>query len=221
MMLTRALLLFVAATSAVFGAEPANPPGAAAQTTAQAPAQVPAVPTMGRLFFSVPERAALDDARLRPPVAVTVIAPAAKPLPPAPEYVMLNGVVRRSDGSTAVWLNNRMLEGRRTAEGLEVTDSKRAPGAANVTVRVPQAGRSVDLRVGQRLDVTSGQIQERYQVAPPPAAPEPGGEASAPEPSASAKSPPRRSRERERRDPNRDMDWSQPERPQPAAQTKG
>ena len=244
MIFTRALLLFVVAVPGVFAAEPAKVPDAQAQTPAgqmpgqtpagqipgpapggQTPAQtpaaqVPAQPAMGRLFFSVPQRSALDEARTRP-AAVTVTAPASKPLPPAPEYVQLNGVVRRSDGSTSVWLNNRMLEGKRTAEGLEVTDSRRARGAANVTVRIPQAGRSVDLRVGQRLDVTSGKVEERYQVAPPAAASEPSGDTAAGErPSASVRSP-RRSPDRERRELTRDVEGLQIERAQPAAETKG
>jgi hypothetical protein len=152
---------------------------------------------------------------------VTVAASAPKPLPPAPEYVLLNGVVRRSDGTSSVWLNNRMLEGKRTADGLEVTDSKRAPGAANVTVRVPQAGRNVDLRVGQRLDVTSGKVQERYQIAEPPAAPEPSSDVSTTGELPSAKSPPRRSRERDVRERIRDTEDAQFERPQPPPQAKG
>jgi hypothetical protein len=136
------------------------------------------------MFFTPAERAALDELRRRP---VSVAAPESKPLPPAPEYVTLDGVVRRSDGTTTVWLNNRLLEGKRTAEGLEVTEPKRTRGTGRITVRVPQVGRSVDMRVGQQLEVTSGEIKERYQLTPTAA--EPAPEAAAPVPGTSATKP--------------------------------
>jgi hypothetical protein len=174
------------------------------------------------LFFSPAERTQIDESRRRPSV---VAAAEPKPLPPAPEYVTLNGVVRRSDGTTSIWINNRMLVGRRTSEGLEVNDSKRAPGAANVTVRVPQAGRSVDMRVGQQLEVTSGKVQERYQLAPAtePAAPS----AAAPSSADTARSPmkpaPRRaSKDRDMlRELLRDMEGPSAERAAPPAAPKG
>jgi heme-binding NEAT domain protein len=121
-----------------------------------------------------------------------------------------------------VWLNNRMLEGTRTVDGLEVADSKRAPGAANVTVRVPQAGRSVDLRVGQRLDVTSGKVQERYQVAPMTSPSSSSSETASTESASPPRSPLRRpSRERELRDQNRDIEAAPVERSEPREAGKG
>ena len=213
MMLARALFLLAACAQSAFGADPSTSQPPAQTPAPPVPAAAAATPTLGRLFFSAEERAALDEARRRPAV---VAAPAVKPLPPGPEYVTLNGVVRRSDGSTAVWLNNRMIEGKHTYDGLEVTDSKRAPGPANVTVKVPQAGRSVDLRVGQELDVISGKVQERYRLAPPePAAA--SGETSTPR--ATEKSPPVRRPSRER--DQRDLEAPQAEHPQPPAEAKG
>ena len=216
MTFSRAAVLLAAASTSVFaadppGAAPAQPPAPIAQT------QPPSL-ALGRLFFSPDERAAIDESRLRPAV---VAAPEAKPLPPAPEYVTLNGVVRRSDGSTSVWLNNRLVEGRRTAEGLEVSNSRRAPGPANVTVRVPQAGRSIDLRVGQRLDVTSGKVQERYQVAPQNAAPAELQRSDAEIQSTPRSALRRPSREREVRELLRDLESPPAELPQPPAEAKG
>lgn len=213
------LLLIAAIGRCAFAAEPSAAPAVAQTPSVHAPAAL--AQPLGRLFFTPEERATIDDLRRRPP-AVAAAVPAQKALPPAPEYVTLNGVVRRSDGSTSVWLNNRMLEGKRTSEGLEVSDSKRSPGAANVTVKVPQAGRSVDLRVGQQLDVTSGKIQERYQLAPRVPAPSPGSEATATESTASKPSLSRRpSRDRELREMLRDIESSQPPRQDPAAEGKG
>ena len=219
---SRTLFLLIAFAPGAFAAEMSRiPPAPAQPPAAPAPQAVPVATSLGRLFFSPEERTTIDEMRGRPTAAA---APAPKALPPAPEYVMLNGIVRRSDGSTSVWLNDRMLEGRRTAEGLEVTDSRRAPGPGNVTVKVPQAGRSVDLRVGQQLDVTSGKVQERYQIAPrtaPGAATRESGAGESagltPKPS-----PPRRStKERELRDLIRDIEGPPPERPEPAAEAKG
>ena len=163
----------------------------------------PEIPELGRLFFSPAERARLDELRRRPsapqsPVAAAKSEPA--PLPPPPQYVTLNGVVRRSDGSTTVWLNNKPVRGGKTDEGVMVVPSGRGtPG--NVTVRVPQTGRSVDLKVGQQLEVQSGQVQETYRaqraaVAAATTAAAPANTA-AEEPPAPASAPRRSSRERD------------------------
>jgi len=144
-------------------------------TAQQAQAPVPA-PTLGRMFFTPTERATLDEMRKRPaPAVAQAKAPEA---PPGPEYVTLNGVVRRSDGTTTVWLNNKPVQGQRSSEGLVLAPA-RAGMPGNVTVVVPQSGRRVDLKVGQQLEVTSGQVQEPYrapraQPAAEPAAVAPG-----------------------------------------------
>ena len=223
MTMSRVLFLLVAAAPSAFAAEPSKapaPPAPAQPSVVQAPQAVPVATSLGRLFFSPEERATIDEMRRRP---AAVAAPQPKALPPAPEYVTLNGIVRRSDGSSSVWLNDRMLEGRRTADGLEVTESRRAPGPGNVTVKVQQAGRSVDLRVGQQLDVTSGKVQERYQTAPR-TAPDASSRESAGSESASLTpkpAPPRRTtKERELRDLIRDIEGPPPERPA-AAEAKG
>src|SRR5690606_26085592 len=88
--------------------------------------------------------------------------PEAPAAPPTPHYVTLNGVVRRSDGTTTVWLNNKPVTGPRSEEGLVVTPSGRG-GAGNVTVQVPQTGRRIDLKVGQQVEIRSGQVQEAYE----------------------------------------------------------
>jgi len=114
---------------------------------------------LGRFFFTPAQRTALDEARRRPHVAAKV----EKTLPPAPEVVTLNGVVQRSDGTTTVWLNNKPVRSGETDEGLQVAPSARSGMSGNVTVRVPQTGRVVDLKVGQQVDVTSGRVEEGYR----------------------------------------------------------
>jgi hypothetical protein len=214
--------LVVLSGSVVAAQQPAPagaPPQPPAATQASQPSPVKA--ELGRMFYEPAQRAALDEARRRPPPAVAVAPPVQK-LPPPPEYVRLDGVVRRSDGTTSIWLNNRLVEGRRSSEGLEVAASKRAPG--NVTVNVPQAGRSVELRVGQQLEVTSGKVQEGYRLPPahvPAASPVPRAESEPAEPA--AKSAARRpARERELlRDLLREIEGPPPERSEPAPPAKG
>lgn len=135
---------------------------------------------LGRLFYTPEQRAALDEMRRRPQAR---LAEAEKsPLPPAPEYVTLNGIVRRSDGATTVWLNDKQVRGRESEEGLQIAPPQRTSPPASVSVRVPQTGAVVDLRVGQQLEVNSGEVKERYR-APPRVAP-PSAEAPAAAPAA-------------------------------------
>jgi hypothetical protein len=95
---------------------------------------------------------------------------------------------------------------------------KRAPG--NVVVHVPQTGRSVELRVGQQLEVNSGKVQEGYRAPPAAAAPAP---AAASEPDESAlRSARRPGRERELlRDLLREIEGPAPERTEQPAPSKG
>jgi hypothetical protein len=146
------------------------------------------------LFFTAAERASLDEMRKRPVVAPP---PEAVPPPPLPEYVTLNGVVRRSDGTATVWLNEKPVQGQRSAEGLVIAPV-RAGAPANVTVRLPETGRSVELKVGQQLEVTSGQVQERYRAPAPSAPSRPAAAPAAESRGAERTGPPRRaSRDRE------------------------
>jgi hypothetical protein len=177
--------------------------GAVVPGAAQAPASAEA-PELGRLFFTPAERAHLDELRRRPPsppqVAVTSQAEQS-PAAPTPQYITVNGVVRRSDGTTTVWVNNKPVTGRRAEDGVVVTPSG-ARGSGNVTVRVPATGRSVDLKVGQQLEVHSGQVQEAYESPRAVAAAETAAETRTPEP---APAPPSLRRPNRERDLLRDL----------------
>ena len=128
---------------------------------------VPAADSLGRLFLTPAQRAQLDTARAqrdrRLPVTVeTEAAPAPAPVPQGPDVVTYNGMVRRSDGQSTVWINGKpMNERTRTKNDSEVTVlGVRRDGA--VSVAIPQAGRTGSLKVGQSLEVTSGRIDESY-----------------------------------------------------------
>ena len=214
-------LVMVAASAAAWsvGAQ-TSAPGAPATTPPARTAVASEPPSLGRFFFTPTQRVALDEARRRPAVAARAERP---PLPPPPEYVTLNGVVRHSDGTTVVWLNNKPVRGGQSDEGLQVAPTSGAPTAGNVTVRVPQTGRIVNLKVGQQVEVTSGQVQEAYRV-PPRAESVPETPSSAP-PSQELPTPRRANRDRDRdlvRDLLRELDAPyrvEPPAARPPAQT--
>jgi len=119
-------------------------------------------PALGRLFLTPQQRAALDNARRNRIRAAAVEAAAdKKPKPPPVHDVTINGVVKRSDGEAIIWVNGRPTDGE-TDDGMHVVAS---PGAdASIVVREPEKGRKVRLKVGQRVDLTTGRVQENYEA---------------------------------------------------------
>jgi hypothetical protein len=130
---------------------------------------------LGRLFFTPEQRTQLDMMRKqrahRPPPMET----AAPPEAPPPAIVTYSGMVRRTDGRSTAWINNRPVHDRASAD----SDGPRArvdeDGAARITL--PQQG-SVRLKVGQTAELASGRIAESYArrtprrpaAVPPPVA---------------------------------------------------
>lgn len=192
-----ALMPLVCAPSV--NAQPAPSQAAAVPpTAANSPAPTQA---LGRLFYTPAQRAALDDMRRRPQAAIVPEQTTA--LPPAPEYVTLNGIVRRSDGATTIWLNDKQVRGRESEEGLRISPARRASTPNHVTVVVPQTGHAVDLKVGQQLEVNSGAVKERYRAPPRP---RPPAEATAPKAPTEPAAPAQRSGRDKPRDPFDPMD---------------
>jgi len=123
---------------------------------------------LGRLFLTPEQRSQLDISRAkrdqRLPITTETDPAATAPVPQGPEIVTYNGVVRRSDGKSTVWLNGKAVNERNRIgnDG----DSKinvlgmRSDGA--LSVAIPQADRTASLKVGQSLDVMSGRIEESY-----------------------------------------------------------
>ncbi|HEV8646526.1 MAG TPA: hypothetical protein VGR01_13270 [Burkholderiales bacterium] len=127
------LLSGLSCSSAVFAAEP-----------------------LGRLFFSPAQRNALDAGKkITAPRAAR--APAA---PRGPREVTLNGVVTRSDGESTVWVNGRALD-ERPASGVSASASGSDPAAARL--KLGGARDTVQMRVGQRLERSTGKIAEPYE----------------------------------------------------------
>ncbi len=117
-----------------------------------------------RMFFTPAQRATLDNARkqnIRVEIGSDNEQPAAAPVP---QNFSVNGVIRRSDGKSTIWLNNRVVS-EQPASGM-----KAAVGKTDNRVRlsVPESGRSVDLKVGQTVEIVSGAVEESYLRRPAP-----------------------------------------------------
>lgn len=116
---------------------------------------------IGRIFFTPEQRAQLDTLRTQKAVASQVRDE------PIPENVTYNGIVRRSDGKTTVWVNNEAM----TDAELRVKQSivGRVDSSGRILLQAPQAtGTALQLKVGQSAELLSGKIDETY-AAPRPA----------------------------------------------------
>ena len=63
---------------------------------------------LGRLFFTTAQRASLDTARSQRS-RVTLSAEKNEEAAQVPEVITYGGMVRRSDGKSTIWLNNRAM----------------------------------------------------------------------------------------------------------------
>jgi len=119
-------------------------------------------PSIGRLFFTPQQRSSLDIARSQR-TRTTLATERTEPVveQPVPQTITYGGMVRRSDGRTTVWINDRAVDGHEAAGGTTVIRRVGPDGA--VTLEVPQSKRSVDLKVGQSVEVLSGSVGEGYQ----------------------------------------------------------
>jgi hypothetical protein len=128
--------------------------------------------SLGRLFLTPEQRAALDNARRNKIRAETVAGAVVKrPKPPAARSVLINGVVKRSDGETIVWVNGKPVEGE-TPDGMQFQVGPQ--GENSVLVREPDNGRRVEIKVGQQVDLVTGRVKDTFErpavTAPPPKA---------------------------------------------------
>ncbi|MEO8037186.1 MAG: hypothetical protein ABI794_00360 [Betaproteobacteria bacterium] len=134
---------------------------------------------LGRLFFTPAERASLDrqrklagDLASRPAVKKEAVGPrTAAP----PKMVTLNGIVRRSDGETTIWVNSQPMH----EDFGEVEVSPGSITREGIAVQLPGIDRRVKLKVGQTVDATTGRIDETYQRASRDAAAAPVDESAA------------------------------------------
>lgn len=142
------------------------------------PAAAAEAPQVGRMFFTPTQRAQLDVARAqraRATLATENTEEAATAAPVA-QSLTYDGVVRRADGSTTVWINSRPVNPKDPA-GPVIVGRVRADGG--VSLQMPQSGRTVDLKPGQSVELLSGQIEERFARKPAPPEPKPAAKPEA------------------------------------------
>ncbi|MEN6586101.1 MAG: hypothetical protein ABFE02_08685 [Sulfuricella sp.] len=120
--------------------------------------------SLGRLFFTPEQRARMDAARQQE--RSIRIDTEQQDNAPLDANMTLNGVVTRSDGKTTVWINNREQSGDKAVAGIAVPTRGKAAGQVSITM--PDAKRSVRLKVGQSIDLNSGKVEESYRRTPPP-----------------------------------------------------
>lgn len=112
---------------------------------------------LGRLFFTPAQRAQLDTARSQKSRAML---PSDEEVAPLPETITYSGMVRRNDGKSTVWLNNRAINDRQPTEGVPAVGHVRPDG--RIILEPPQGGAKTELKVGQSLEIVSGTIEEPY-----------------------------------------------------------
>ncbi|BCB25556.1 hypothetical protein SKTS_04420 [Sulfurimicrobium lacus] len=119
--------------------------------------------SLGRLFFTPEQRARMDVARQQER-SIKIDTDQQESGPPVAN-ITLNGVVTRSDGKSTVWINNREQSGDKAISGIAVPKQGKAAGQVSITT--PDAKRSIPLKVGQSIDLNSGQVEESYRRTPP------------------------------------------------------
>ena len=126
------------------------------------------------MFFTPAQRAQLDVARTqraRTTLATEKTEEVVTTAAPVPQTITYDGVVRRSDGKSTVWINSRPVNDKEPAGGAFIVGRIHADGA--VSLQVPQSGRSVNLKPGQSIELLSGAIEERFARKPVPPEPKP------------------------------------------------
>jgi len=131
-----------------------------------------AAQTIGRLFSTPEQRIELDRIRDEydygkpPPAQPSGATPAAGgPAAPAIALVTVNGVVLRSSGNDASWVNgSAVLSGQTTPEGIRVEPRRAA--RAGVRLVLPSGSDTALIRPGQQIDVVNGAVLDSYQGTP-------------------------------------------------------
>lgn len=132
------------------------------------PLQVAAEDDFGRLFSSSAERKKLDT--LRKNQKLRVASPQKnRPLEPVademPAPVTLQGYVRRSDGPTTLWVNNKAVQENSAQDDVEIGQLSKQKnlaksGSDSLNVRIPATGKNVRLKPGQVYDPETNRTVE-------------------------------------------------------------
>ena len=134
---------------------------------------------LGRLFFSPEQRAQLDALRTK-----KVVAAQAKD-EPAPEFITYNGIIRRDDGKTTVWVNNKSLSENDIRDSASLVGRIERDGRILIQPVQSAAAPALRLKVGQSAELQSGRVAEPFAAGNPERNAKP---VSKPSPSAARKS---------------------------------
>ena len=132
---------------------------------------------IGRLFFTPGQRAQLDESRRRPLAQQPARDLSGAPAPAQSRSLSVDGIVRRNDGQATVWLNRTPTVAPQASGAVRIGPVRDAADGADL--RLPDNDRRIRIKVGQEVDLQSGQVQERYRQPVPPAAP-PSSQVGAP-----------------------------------------
>jgi hypothetical protein len=116
--------------------------------------------SLGRFFFTPAERAELDSNRVQKketpaPRAVAEERTASARLP---QTVTYGGIVRRSDGRSMLWMNDRVAEEKDVLAGLNLRGRVNTDGT--VSLDVP-GGADIEMKVGQSVQLRTRKVAER------------------------------------------------------------
>lgn len=130
----------------------------------------------GRLFSRQNERKNLDVLRQNQKLKVITPQDNAQPEPTAeaapielPAPVTLQGFVKRSDGKSTLWVNNKAVQEDSSVDNVHIGKlGKRAEknkiGADSVNVKIPANGKQIRLKAGQRYEPETNEIRELQVV---------------------------------------------------------
>jgi hypothetical protein len=120
-------------------------------TSSMVSAGARAADPLERLFFTPAQRKALD--------AGKYASTQGAPVKLGPKTVHLDGVVTRSDAEHTIWINGKAYHGG-SPDGVQVKTSPATP--STTSIRIPGKTASSRVKVGQQLDLNSGQIREDF-----------------------------------------------------------
>ena len=88
---------------------------------------------------------------------------------PLPEPLILQGYVKRSDGSTTLWVNSKPVQENSEVDDVEIGHLTRQQGLVNngsdsLNVKIPATGKHIRLKAGQIYEPETNQIKELRQL---------------------------------------------------------
>jgi len=86
-----------------------------------------------------------------------------------PEPVTLQGYVKRSDGSTTLWVNSKPVQENSEVDDVEIGHLTKQQGVVknssdSLNVKIPATGKHIRLKAGQMYEPETNQIKELRQL---------------------------------------------------------